>query len=163
MSGVGVEAIAVITGSFLSGAMMSVYLLAVPSLFDTTTDPGRLVRHWSRIYLNGHIKGPIISLTTTGLYGFAAVTKYWAGEPWGVFAVAGLTTISMVPFTLTIMVPTNNALFRLESEVKAGRTPAWSDAARLVRSWNRFNATRAFLPLAGSVLGLLGTIGLVVF
>ncbi|KAL2819635.1 hypothetical protein BDW59DRAFT_164963 [Aspergillus cavernicola] len=163
MSNVGVEAIAVITGSFLSGAMMSVYLLAVPSLFDTTTDPGHLLRHWSRIFLNGHIKGPIICLTTTALYGLAAITKYSAGETWGVFAAAGVTTISMVPFTLTLMAPTNEALFKLEGEVKKGNTPTWSDAERLVRNWNRFNATRAFFPLAGAILGLLGALQLVSF
>ncbi|KAL4865128.1 hypothetical protein BDV12DRAFT_211210 [Aspergillus spectabilis] len=163
MSNVGVEAIAVITGSFLSGAMMSVYLLAVPSLFDTTTDPDHLLRHWSRIFLNGHIKGPIICLTTTALYGLATITKYSAGEAWRVFAAAGLTTISMVPFTLTLMSPTNEALFRLEGEVKKGNTPAWSDAERLVRDWNRFNATRAFFPLAGAILGLLGALKIVSF
>ncbi|KAL4917421.1 hypothetical protein BDW62DRAFT_201853 [Aspergillus aurantiobrunneus] len=163
MSEVGVEAIAVITGSFLSGAMMSVYLLAVPSLFETTTDPGHLLRHWSRIFLNGHIKGPIICVTTTALYGLASITKYAAGQPWGVFATAGLTTISMVPFTLTLMAPTNNALFRLEGEVSKGNTPAWSDAERLVRTWNRFNATRAFFPLIGAIMGLLGTLKLVSF
>lgn len=172
------EAIAVITGSFLSGntpslsskhqlmhigAMMSVYLLAVPSLFDATTDPGHLLRHWSRIFLNGHIKGPIICLTTTALYGIAAVSKYWAGDTWAVFAAAGLITISMVPFTLTAMAPTNNALFRLESEVKKGNIPPWSDAERLVQNWNRFNAIRAFFPLAGAIMGLLGTLRLVAF
>ncbi|KAL4898959.1 hypothetical protein BDW74DRAFT_184237 [Aspergillus multicolor] len=163
MSNVGVEAVAVIAGSFLSGAMMSVYLLAVPSLFETTTDPRQLVRHWSRIFLNGHIKGPIICLSTTAMYGIATVSKYAAGENWGVFAAAGAITVSMVPFTLTIMAPTNNALFRLEEEVKRGRTPVWTDAERLVRRWNRFNATRAFCPLAGAVLGLLGILSIASF
>ncbi|KAL2867497.1 DUF1772 domain-containing protein [Aspergillus lucknowensis] len=162
-SDVGVEAIAVITGSFLSGAMMSVYLLAVPSLFETTTDPSQLVRHWSRIFLNGHIKGPIICLTTTALYGLAAVRKYAAGERWGVFAAAGLTTIAMVPFTLTIMAPTNNALFRLEGEVKKGGAPVWGEAERLVQRWNRFNASRAFFPLVGAILGMLGVLKVVSF
>ncbi|KAL6237515.1 hypothetical protein BDW75DRAFT_249002 [Aspergillus navahoensis] len=163
MSNAGVEAIAVITGSFLSGAMMSVYLLAVPSLFETTRSPDQLVCHWSRIYLNGHIKGPIICLSTTALYGMAAVTKYSAGEDWAVFAAAGAVTISMVPFTLTVMAPTNNALFRLEGDVKKGYTPVWSEAERLVRRWNRFNATRAFCPLVGAVLGLLGVLKIVSF
>ncbi|KAL4784880.1 hypothetical protein BJX76DRAFT_356617 [Aspergillus varians] len=158
MSHVGVEAIAVITGSFLSGAMMSVYLLAMPSLFDTTTDPGHLLRHWSRIFYNGHVKGPGICLTTTALYGIATITKYSTGEPWGIFAAAGLTTVGMVPFTLTVMARTNNALFLLEGEVQKGNTPAWSDAERLVQRWNRFNAARALFPLIGAVLGLLGTL-----
>ncbi|KIA75621.1 hypothetical protein HK57_00553 [Aspergillus ustus] len=160
---VGVEAIAVITGSFLSGAMMSVYLLAIPSLFETTTDPGHLVRHWHRIFMNGHIKGPIISLTTTALYGLAALAKYNAGQKWGVFATAGATTIAMVPFTLTIMASTNEALFRMEAEVQKGRNPTWGEAERLVRNWSRFNLTRAFFPLAGAVLGLLATLKLVSF
>ncbi|KAL3458176.1 hypothetical protein BJX64DRAFT_292437 [Aspergillus heterothallicus] len=160
---IGVEAIAVITGSFLSGAMMSVYLLAIPSLLETTTDPAHLVRHWHRIFMNGHIKGPIISLTTTALYALAAFAKYSAGQRWAVFATAGATTIAIVPFTLTIMMPTNEALFRMEADVHKGKSPLSAEAERLVRSWSRLNLVRAFFPLAGAVFGLLGTLRLVSF
>ncbi|KKK21811.1 hypothetical protein ARAM_004339 [Aspergillus rambellii] len=163
MSQVGVEAVAVITGSFLSGAMMSVFLLTIPSVLETTTDPGQLLHHWARVFLNGHVKGPIICITTTFLYGLAAFTKYSAGEPWRVFAAAGIVTISMVPFTLVVIDPVNTALFRMESEAKKGTVAPWAVVEPLVQKWNRLNLTRAFCPLAGAVLGLLGTLKLVSF
>ncbi|RMJ28746.1 hypothetical protein PHISP_00391 [Aspergillus sp. HF37] len=175
-------AIAVIAGSFLSGnqclhthpqphqnktnqlgAMMNVFLLTVPAVLETTTEPGQLLRHWRRIFLNGHVKGPAICLTTTSLYAIAAVGRYLTGDAWLVFAAAGLSTIGMVPFTLTLMQPTNSALFRLEGDARKGSVAAWRDVEQLVRKWNRLNAVRALFPLAGAALGMLGSLGVIAF
>ncbi|KAL4876811.1 hypothetical protein BJY04DRAFT_199292 [Aspergillus karnatakaensis] len=170
MSDVGVEAAAVIAGSFLSGAIMSVYMLTIPALFESTSNPGQLVKHWTRIYLNGHYKGPVICLSTTALYGLATVSKYAAGENWKVFATAGALTTGMIPFTVALIVPTNNTLFRLEGQAKkdtggsAGASGVtWAEAEGLVRKWNRLNAIRSLFPLSGAVLGLMAILKVVSF
>ena len=79
------------------------------------------------------------------------------------FAVAGATTVSIVPYTLTFMQGTNSALFRADDLAVKGTEPAWSEAERLVLRWGRLNAIRALIPLAGGVVGLLGACGILVF
>ncbi len=181
MSQFGFEHVAIVTGCFLSGtvpsahpaktpltptppgAIMSVFMITIPVMIETTRQPGKLVNHWRRIYLSGHIRGPAIAATTGLIYACAAWSKYAAGEPWRVFAAAGLATVCIVPFTLTFMQGTNNALFRADDLASKGTEPAWADAERLVRRWGRLNAIRALIPLTGGVIGLLGACKLLVF
>ncbi|KAL2131430.1 hypothetical protein VTI74DRAFT_5120 [Chaetomium olivicolor] len=163
MARFGAEHIAVVTGCFLSGAIMSVFLITIPVLVETTKQPGKLVNQWRRVYLSGHVKGPAIATTTGLIYAYAAWSKHAAGEPWRVFAAAGLTTVSIVPYTLIFMQRTNNTLFRADDMASKGHEPPLAEAERLVKRWGVLNAIRALIPLAGGVIGLLGTCGLLVF
>lgn len=139
---------------------MNVFLLTFPAVLETTTEPRQLLRHWSRIFLNGHIKGPVICLTTASLYAVAAVARFSTGDPWRVLAAAGLSTIGMVPFTLAVMQSTNSTLFWLDREARKGNVAARRDVERLITKWNQLNAIRALFPLAGAALGMLGSLEL---
>jgi noranthrone monooxygenase len=143
--------------------MMNLFLLTIPVLLETTHQTSQLLHQWSCIYYSGHHKGPAISIATGMIYGCAAWSKHAAGSPWRVFAVAGLTTVGMVPYTWIVMQGTNNALFRAEARSKNGNEGSWGEAERLVKAWNLLNAARALFPLAGAVLGMLGTCKLVLF
>ncbi|KAB8219485.1 hypothetical protein BDV33DRAFT_204400 [Aspergillus novoparasiticus] len=155
-----VQATAVVMGSFMSGAMMSVYGLAMPAFLQTITQSGQLVGYQRRLYLIGTTKGRVLGLTTTLLYASVSVHQYWTGKPWLVSAAAGVTTISLVPFTEIVMAPTNDALDRLETETNSGAVVSWAETKQLVRRWDRFNAVRALFPLAGAVLGGLQLVNL---
>lgn len=143
--------------------MMNLFLLTIPVFLETTPQTAQLLHQWSRVYYSGHRKGPAISIATGMIYGVAAWSKHAAGSPWRVFALAGVTTVSMVPYTWTMMQSTNNALFRAEARSKAGNEEGRGEAERLVKSWNRLNAGRALFPLAGAILGILGTCKLLVW
>ncbi|KAE8131376.1 hypothetical protein BDV38DRAFT_24062 [Aspergillus pseudotamarii] len=155
------QATAVIMGSFMSGAMMSVYGLAMPAFLQTVTQSSQLIRFQRQLYLIGTTKGRALGLATTLLYSSVSVHQYLTGAHWRVSAAAGLITISLVPFTEIVMAPTNNALARLESETNKGMVIPREEAERLVRKWDRFNVVRALFPLAGGVLGSLGALQLV--
>lgn len=142
---------------------MNLFLLTIPVLLETTQQTSQLLHQWSRVYYSGHRKGPAISITTGLIYGFAAWSKHAAGSPWRVFALAGVTTVSMVPYTWIVMQSTNNALFRAEARTKSEQEQSWGEAVSLVKAWNRYNAVRALFPLAGAILGIMGTCKLVVF
>lgn len=142
---------------------MNLFLLTIPVLLETTQQTHQLLHQWSRVYYSGHRKGPAISITTGLIYAYAAWSKYAAGSPWLVFAVAGATTVSMVPYTWIVMQSTNDALFRAEARTKSEQVQSWAEAESLVKAWNRFNAVRSLFPLAGAILGILGTVKLVVF
>jgi len=68
-----------------------------------------------------------------------------------------------VPYTWIVMQGTNNALFHAEARSKNGNEGSWGEAEGLVKAWNLLNAVRALFPLAGAVLGMLGTCKLVLF
>ena len=137
---------------------MSLSLMAIPVLLDTTTQPSQLFHQWVRMYHYGHQVLPTLAVATFLLYGYAAVSKRAASRPWGIFAAAGVTTLSMLPFTWVFMVPTNNTLFRLDGESKAAAAAAvasWGEAQELVTRWSWLHLVRSLFPLAGAVLGLM--------
>ncbi|KNG83779.1 hypothetical protein ANOM_008218 [Aspergillus nomiae NRRL 13137] len=157
----GTEYVAVLTGSFLTGAMMNLHLLTIPILIETTQQPAQLVHQWSRIFYSGHRKGPGIAFVTGALYGYAAWAKHSVGEPWHHWMVAAVTTVSMVPYTWMFMNATNTALFHAEDQFeKGGVEISLLESVRLVKKWDWLNTVRALFPLAGSVMGMLGVCGM---
>lgn len=132
--------------------------MAIPVLLDTTSEASQLFHQWVRMYHYGHQMLPTLAVATFLLYGYAAFSKRAASNrSWGVLAVAGLTTLSMVPFTWIFMVPTNNTLFRLEVESKGAAVASWDEAQELVTTWSSLHMARSLFPLAGAVLGSMAT------
>ncbi|KJK79819.1 hypothetical protein H634G_04058 [Metarhizium anisopliae BRIP 53293] len=158
MSGTIAPVTAVITGSFLSGAMMSLTFITVPVFFDTTVDEVLLVSQWRRMYHYGHQIMPVLAIGTFALYAFTCIKYHAAKRPYGIFAAAAAATVIMIPFTWFIMASTNNRLFQLEAASKM-RSPMVevTGVAELLVTWNWLHFTRSLLPLSGAVLGTLGT------
>ncbi|KAK2767073.1 hypothetical protein FQN54_006392 [Arachnomyces sp. PD_36] len=152
------EAAAVVTGSFLSGAMMGISTLTVPVLLDTASHPAQLVKQWVTVYHYGHRVYPGLAIATCALSGYAAYARHEAGQPWRVFGLAGLMTVSILPFTWTVMQATNNSLFRAHrtQSQSGGREISWQEARKLVARWNWLHVVRSLLPLTGAVICLLG-------
>jgi Domain of unknown function (DUF1772) len=140
--------------------MMSLSLMAVPVLLDTTTQAPQLFHQWARMYHYGHQVLPTMAVGTFLLYNYVAVKKRRARKSWGVFVLAGVMTLSMLPFTWIFMVPTNNELFRLEGVSKAEPlVRGIVEAKELVVKWSWLHLTRSLLPLAGAVMGTVGAFG----
>ena len=137
---------------------MSICLVAVPVLLDTATQPAQLFVQWARLYHYGHRTMPAMAIGTSLLFGYICTQKRRAHKPWGRFALAGVTTVSIAPFTWIFMVPTNNELFRLESASKVEPLVLGiSGAKELVVQWTWLHFTRSLLPLVGAILGTLRT------
>ncbi|KAL5344602.1 hypothetical protein ACLOAV_010294 [Pseudogymnoascus australis] len=95
--GVGVPAMAVISGSFLS---------------DTNVNAEQLLRQWMRLYHYGHMYMPALCVATFGLYGYVSLSRRaLSHERRYQYVVAATSTISMVPFTWLVMSRTNDTLF----------------------------------------------------
>lgn len=139
--------------------MMSLALVAAPVLLDTSMEAAQLFAQWARLYHYGHQIMPTIAIGTLLLYAYTCTQKRAAKRPWGLLALAGAMTISIVPFTWIVMVPTNDELFRLEAVSKTDPLVlGLSGAKELVVKWTWLHAARSLLPLAGAILGTLGTI-----
>lgn len=137
---------------------MSLSLIAVPVFLETTTEPAQLLHQWARMFHYGQRVAPTMAFATSLLYASTAIYKRAAGRRWVIFAVAGVTTMIMVPFTLLFMVPTNDTLFRLGAERKAASVASLGEAQELVTKWSRLHVVRSLFPLAGAILGLMGTL-----
>ena len=140
---------------------MSLSLIAIPVLLDTTTEPSQLFRQWVSMYYGGHQLLPTMSVATFLLYIYATLNKRAAGRQWKIFAIAGIMTVIMLPFTWLVMVPTNNTLFQMEAEngrrLGGGGIASWEEAKGLVTKWSGLHLVRSLFPLAGAVLGLTAT------
>jgi hypothetical protein len=106
-----------------------------------------------------------MAVGTSLLYAYTASTikkrqsKSDDSSKWHVLALAALATVSMVPFTWLVMVPTNNELFRLQREsVVNADVMGFEEARGLVVSWSWMHLTRSLLPLVGAVLGASATV-----
>lgn len=150
----GYQTAALITGSFLSGAMVALSGVAVPVFLDTTKTAGELYIQWARTYHYGHLALPALSVGTFLLYSHVAALKARAGRRWRSSLLAGVVTMAMVPFTWVVMTPTNNRLFGLEAAAKAGvLSSGLEEAQGLVTKWASMHLARSFFPLAGAVMG----------
>lgn len=140
---------------------MSLSAFVVPVLLDTDTESTHLVRQWARLYHYGHIYLPALSVGTTGLYGYIALRPDPSEQKhWLTYAAAGATTITMVPFTWLVMVPTNNALFRLEALAAETASDVDLNTVRgLVVRWAWLHVVRSLFPLVGAILGFAGVLG----
>ena len=66
---------------------------------------------------------------------------------------AAFSTIAIVPFTVLLMAPTNEALFKRERAAARGAAAGVEPGSvELVRKWARLNLTRALLPAAGALV-----------
>ncbi|KAJ0120540.1 uncharacterized protein J7T55_015269 [Diaporthe amygdali] len=151
----GIQTTALVTGSFLSGAMMSLSFIAVPVLLETTRDAPQLLTAWTRTYHYGHLALPTMSVGTFLLYIYAArASKKGKGRSRGILAAAGVATVAMVPFTWAFMLPTNDELFRLQAASVTEPGVAGFDAVReMVTSWSWMHVMRSLMPLVGAILG----------
>lgn len=137
---------------------MSLCFVAVPVLLDTATEAAQLLPQWSRMYHYGHQIMPTIAVSTLLLHGYTSFRKHGSNKPWAVFALAGVITVSIAPFTWIFMEPTNNELFRLEAVSKMEpQGLEISGVKELVVKWTWLHFTRSLLPLAGTIMATLGT------
>jgi hypothetical protein len=178
-----IPAIAVITGAFLSGtqpycsapiifppltlftgAMLSICLLSIPILLDTNTNVNHLIVQWVRLYHYGHLLLPSLSVATCSTYLYTAISKRTSPKlsystSRVAYFVAGSATVAIIPFTLAVMVPTNNKLFSLNEDVEVadGQAVAMLESVQiLVRTWARMHFARSLFPLFGAIIGAYG-------
>ncbi|KAF2178416.1 DUF1772-domain-containing protein, partial [Zopfia rhizophila CBS 207.26] len=142
------------------GAMMSLSAIAVPVFLDTNTSSTHLLRQWARLYHYGHIYMPAVCVAAASLYGYVALRQRVSNrKQWRIYAAAGVTTITMVPFTWLVMVPTNNTLFRLRELASATASAVdLSAVQKVVVRWAWMHVVRSLFPLVGAILGLVGVL-----
>jgi hypothetical protein len=139
-------------------------LLPAPKVSDTAipkTPSGHLARQWQLIYDIGKFTGPPVSIVSAGslIYAMTRIPAELKVQR-QLYITAAALIVSIMPFTLLVLAPTNTKLLEiaavevegLESdETHPGNVAAGQGqgTAELVRKWAGLNAIRALPPVLG--------------
>ncbi|GAB7360484.1 hypothetical protein MBLNU230_g8435t1 [Neophaeotheca triangularis] len=168
-----------LTGTaFLSGLITTFSLIAVPGIASTLpskpssgpeahgnqkpSHPWTAARQWQHMYLRGKYLVPPFALACSATFGSLALRLWPRSEtvsghslvllaPGYLYAAAALLVPGIVPFTLGVMMPTNDAL---EGIVAQGPGAARADeVGELMQKWKVLNYTRASMVAVAAMLG----------
>ncbi|KAH1339533.1 hypothetical protein KXV68_004772 [Aspergillus fumigatus] len=153
-----------LTGAaWLSGNIFSLSFIPNPALIQTLHEkqvtPSAAVRLWAGIYSAGKTQNPPIAAATAAVFFYlswsvrdgTALSLVAAPNSSFLYAVSGLLTVGIVPYTFAFMMGTNRSL-----EAKVGSKDD-SEATRtevesLMERWGVLNAVRGAFPLVGAVV-----------
>ncbi|KAL4882485.1 hypothetical protein BJY04DRAFT_217394 [Aspergillus karnatakaensis] len=155
-----IQVTAILSGSYLSGSMMTISLIAFPALIHSTTSPTHLLQHWVSMFRHGHRIHPTMAAATLSVYLYAAYRQHSLNRNWSRWVIAGVVTILMTPFTWFVLLPTNRVIMGLAdgsqdrgSGVGDTGVVGIEEVRGLVRKWSALHLVRSFFPLIGAVLG----------
>ena len=97
---------------------------------------------------------PKVAITVALSYAYAAYTaRNRGGRTWGGYAGAAGLVVSIVPFTIALMSPTNDTLTQAANASTVISSEGIVD--ELVVRWGTLNLARSVLPLVGALAGLV--------
>ncbi|OLN81729.1 Noranthrone monooxygenase [Colletotrichum chlorophyti] len=134
-----------------AGVTASLSTVAIPAILQASAEPTHALKLWQSIFLNGAKAGPRIALITFLSFTYSAYDRSKRGVAWKPYATAAVLGIAMVPYTLTFMSSTNNALM---AGAQGLRTLGWPEAKELLTRWQALNFVRSIFCLTGAGVGL---------
>jgi uncharacterized membrane protein len=133
------EFLALVCTGLFAGAALYVNLAEHPARMSRDTRVAFAV--WAPSYARGTLMQ--VPLAVTGLLAGCLAWVAGGGMAW---LVAGLLIGSVVPFTLLVIFPTNNALLAPD------RDPGSSETRALLERWGRLHGVRTVLSLGALAL-----------
>ena len=134
------------------GAIVSISALTI-GVLQETVPPSRLPASWKVLFNRGKTRGPAVALFAGLNYVYVAYSSFQSGGGWMGFAVAGLLTLAIVPWTVLVMSGVNGKLMDAADAVPRQNLEA-KEVQWLMGRWSLLNAVRGLLPLIGGVVGL---------
>ena len=145
----GAQILGVTSSLLLAGANIGSSILTMPLLYTRPTSIS--TPFFSEFYSRGAVTLVPLSIFSATCSGLVAYLLPAQRNQW---AMAGMTTISQLPWTLLVMMATNKRLIAVsESQVlqeKAGR----EEVLGLLVYWARMNILRGSLALVGGLIGM---------
>jgi hypothetical protein len=114
-----------ITSSLLLGGLSAgMSFFTIPRLLESPTP--LMLRQWRKMYIGGkHVAIPCAFLSSDFFLAFSSFssTNPFAGGAWNSvrwsYVLSGVLSAGIIPFTLVVLMPTNNKLERKEEETRA--------------------------------------------
>ncbi|KAE9371814.1 hypothetical protein N431DRAFT_426415 [Stipitochalara longipes BDJ] len=166
-----VQTLGITASSLLAGQVSSFSFSTVPRLLESPTP--LMLRQWVNMFHVGKSVGQPSSIVIALSYFYLAYASHssslshFLGNTVAVsYTVAGLLSMSIAPYTLTVLMPTNLAILAREEEVSRAEKEGKSvepkkgeeSAQVLLKRWAVLNLGRMVLLLGSAVLGTWTTI-----
>lgn len=161
------QTVGITASAFCSGSILSLSFLAVPAWLLAPAP--LLVRQWQRSFDRGKIMNPAIAILSSLSYGFLSYKLYGGlNHPKAeMYGLAAVMPFAVVPYTMLVMMSTNQKLFEKHDEMKGMEVgekatevglAEGESTKELVDRWGMMNLGRGMFPLVGAVLGLWTTL-----
>lgn len=137
--------LALITAALFTGA--AIYVSAVEHPARMTLEPRAMLTEWKPAYKRGFAMQASLAFIGFVLGAWA----YWETSSW-LWLAGALTLLANWPYTLLVILPTNNKL--LATPIEAAN----ADTRALILKWAHLHAVRTGLGIGGTVLFLLASI-----
>lgn len=139
------EVVAVLASTLFAGASVYINLVEHPARLSCGTEIA--ARQWAPSYKRATVMQVSLAIVAT----IAGIARGVAdgGTVW--FAAAALI-VAVIPFTVIVVLPTNNQL------LSPGRDLASVETRRLLEHWGRLHAIRSVLSLSAAVLFIIAAV-----
>lgn len=154
------QTIGLTTTAFLAGTSASFSLYAVPRILESPTPI--LLKQFKHMYAAGHDSlpaGTVVAATSLLYLAYdsrAAGTTAWRG-----YVTAAVLALGIVPYTLAVMMGTNNVLLgKAEEEEEEEKVEAQAASVKqLVDQWAMMNLGRSVLLASAAVTATWTALG----
>ncbi|KAI9884883.1 MAG: hypothetical protein M1823_003324 [Watsoniomyces obsoletus] len=165
------QTLGITTSAILSGAIAWTSYAFVPALLQAP--PSTLVQQWQQVYDTGKATAPPTALLVFASWAYVAYRH--AQQPlasisgkWTSYAVASVSAIAIVPYTLLVMADTNRKLYAKANEARLLGSSTTDEVTteqerksvkQLLDRWATLNVVRAVFPLITAVVGTWTALG----
>ncbi|OBT77753.1 hypothetical protein VF21_03831 [Pseudogymnoascus sp. 05NY08] len=152
------QTIGLTTTAFLAGTSASFSLYAVPRILESPTPI--LLKQFKHMYAAGHDSlpaGTVVAATSLLYLAYdsrAAGTTAWRG-----YVTAAVLAVGIVPYTLAVMMGTNNVLLGKAEEEDEKVEAQTALVKQLVDKWAVMNLGRSVMLASAAVMATWTTLG----
>ena len=141
-----IGALATLACSFFAGAAVYITFVEHPARLSCGTEVA--ARQWAPSYKRATVMQVSLAMLAT----LAGVVRWLSGGgvPW---LIGALLIVSVIPFTLLAILPTNNKL------LESGRDLASSETRQLLEAWGRLHAVRSLLSVVATIVYMCALVG----
>ena len=146
------QALGLTSSIFLSGINIGSSVLTVPILY---TRPASIS---TPIFREFYLRGSV-TLVPLGIFSgtCSALVAYLLPAQRQLWAIAAMATLAQTPWTLLVMMGTNNRLIAIAGS-KIEQEKASGEEVGLLRQWAWMNVVRGLLAMVGGLVGLWAVI-----
>ncbi|KAI8629688.1 hypothetical protein F5Y19DRAFT_74065 [Xylariaceae sp. FL1651] len=145
-------AASILASGWASGMGTALSVFGIPTILNGGASSEVMVRQWRFQFLRGQAIMPGLGALNAVNYWTVAYHCWSQGLEWRGFAVAGVSTFFMIPYTLVFIMPTNTKL--LVASESREKTLSHDSATALLKKWGDLNVVRAVVALVGTGFAL---------
>jgi Anthrone oxygenase len=141
-----IGALAILACSLFAGAAVYITFVEHPARLSCGTESA--ARQWAPSYKRATVMQVSLAVLAT----LAGVTVWLSGGG-AAWLIGAVVIASVIPFTLVVILPTNNRL------LEPGRDLGSTETRQLLEAWGRLHAVRSLLSVVATIVFLYALVG----